>query len=230
MQGLKNRIFGSKIVFKSVFAGCFVLVFFIFPVRGFAAPSPAPSGKPVAPIFKPHSSIADFPASPGRPASPVFAKPQSIVAVKEKTSIVNAGIIRTSEFSVTVVFTVEGDYEKVSMYLEASDLYKDGDAMDPNKASPIALSMSKPAEIVAQPGPGSDTKKKAGLQKAIWHRAGNPISGFNSKRTEIVIYESARRGRSSQDISCKIWFTQPGAVTAAGQYSGKVKLTATIIP
>jgi hypothetical protein len=147
------------------------------------------------------------------------------LAINAKTPIVDAGTIRTGDFCALVVFTVEANREKVIMFLEGSDLHKGGNPSD-NKVGPIPLNTSKPAEIIAHHG-----KRNSGLPNtALWNGAGDPIAGFPSKKTETVTYESGQKGQFKQDVSCRIWYTQPVAPKATGQYSGKVKLTAMIGP
>lgn len=170
----------------------------------------------------------------GTPTSPAFSgkavtsplgNPNPTIAIATKTPVVNAGVIPTGNFFVTIEFTIGANLEKVSMYLEASDLYKNGNPMDPDKAGPISLNTGRPAEIITQFG-----RQYAGSSGPLWSGTGNPISGFPTKKTQTVTYESGQKGQFSQDVTCKIWYNRPIAEKSAGQYSGKVRLTAMINP
>jgi hypothetical protein len=222
MRDPKAKIFrGREKISKSAFA--WLMIFFVLPAflvsQSWAGRviSPAPSGKAAAPP----SGIS--PAPPGKAAPPPLVSPSHTLAVMSKTTFVDAGKIQTGDFFAIFVFTIGGDFDKVAMFLEASDLYKGGDPMDPGKVGPIALNTGKPAEIMAEFGAGS-------RNTAFWRGAGNPISGYPSKKTETLIYGSGPRGHFSQDVSCKIWYTQPVAAKPAGQYSGVVRLNTMVAP
>lgn len=216
MQGPKDKILKNReTVFRSALA-YFLLLFVLLPfsIRGGWAGSPASSGKTVTPTR----------VTPA-PLTPALGSANSTIAVKVKTPQVNGGKIRTGDFYVIIIFTLGSNLENFNMFLEASDLYRRGDPLD-RKVAPIPLNTVKPAEIIAQFG-----HRNAGLpNEALWRGAGDPISGFPCKRTETVTYESGQKGQFNQDISCKIWYTQPVATKPAGQYSGRVKLTAMIMP
>lgn len=137
--------------------------------------------------------------------------------------MIDAGRIQTGDFFAIFVFTIRGDLDKVAIFLEASDLYKGGDPINRGKVGPIALNTGKPAEIMAEFADGS-------RKTAFWRGAGNPISGYPSKKTETLIYGGGPGGHFSQDISCKIWYTQPVAAKPAGQYSGVVRLNTMAAP
>ena len=157
------------------------------------------------------------PAHPARAGAPASVNPKHALGVMTKTTIVDAGRIQTGDFFVIAVFTIGGDSVKVAMFLEASDLYKDGNPVGQGKVGPIALNTGKPAEIIGE----------FGQKSVVWRGAGNPIGGFPSKKAATLTYGIGQRGR--EDISCKIWYTQPVATKPAGQYSGVVRLTAMVV-
>jgi len=207
MQDSKVKKFGGReTIFKSAFS--WLMIFSVLPVFPV---SPSWAGRVISP------------APPGKDVAPPFVSPSHTLSVMAKTIIIDAGRIQSGDFFAIFVFTIGGDLDKVALFLEASDLYKGGDPMDPEKVGPIALNTGKPAEIIAEFAAGS-------RNTAFWHGAGNPISGYPSKKTETLIYGSGPRGHFSQDVSCKIWYTQPVAAKPAGQYSGVVRLNTMVAP
>jgi hypothetical protein len=159
-------------------------------------------------------------------AAGVLANPKPTIAVQAKTPLVTVGPIRAGDFCATVAFNVGATSERVHLYLEASDLWHSGDPTDPRKVGPITLNTGRPAQIIAQIGRGAHGSHDA----ASWRGTGDPISGFQSRKTETVVYESGQGGQFNQDITCKVWYTQPTPDKTAGQYSGKVRLTALVMP
>ncbi len=159
-------------------------------------------------------------------AAAVLANPKATVAVQAKTQTVTVGPIRSGDFSATVAFRVEATSERVHLYLEASDLWLSGDPTDPRKVGPITLNRSRPARIIAQIGRSSHGSHDG----ASWRGPGDTVSGFQTRKSETIIYESGQGDQFSQDITCKIWYDQPPPVKTAGRYSGVVRLTAVVLP
>lgn len=155
----------------------------------------------------------------------VFVNVHPTIAITPKTPVVNAGTIQTGDFSATIIYTIGANLEKVSMFLEASDLFKGDDPLGKD-VNPIKLNTGRPAEITAQFG-----RRTQGLPNAAtWNAAGNPIGAYPTSKTETVTYESSQKGHFSQDVACRIWYTQPDPQKAMGQYGGKVRLTTFITP
>ncbi len=158
----------------------------------------------------------------------VFVNVVPNIVVSAKTSIVNAGTMQTGQtgdFSATFVFTLEANAARVKMFLEASDLHKSD---DPTKmeVSPILLNTSKPARFAASAGRQISGKPN----EAIWAGAGNDILSFKTKATEAVEYESSKKGYFNQDVTISITYIQPDPKKPIGQYSGRVRLSAFIVP
>jgi hypothetical protein len=153
-----------------------------------------------------------------------LVNPSPSVMVTTKTATINVGKIQSPDFYITIEFTVASNVSKVTMFLEASDLYRGGDATDPGKTSPIVLNTGRPAEIIVPSG----TRISGPPNNVPWLGVGNSIANFPSKKTETVTYELSSYGNPTQIVSCKIWFHQGNMLTTSGQYSGQVRLTATI--
>ena len=212
---------GRERIFKSAFAG--LMVFFFFPA--FLAnqiwPGQAGSAEPPGKTVAPKAPIS--PRPPGKPTPVPLVSPSRSLSVMAKTIIIDAGRIQSGDFYAICVFTIKTDLDKVAIFLEASDLYRGGDPLKPGKVGPIALNTGKPADIAAEFAAGS-------RNTAFWRGSGNPISGFPSKKTETLIFEVSHGSQVSQEVSCKIWYTQPVAAKPAGQYSGAVRLNTMAAP
>ena len=152
--------------------------------------------------------------------------PSPSVTVALKTATVNAGTITTGDFSVTVEFTVAANVSKVTLFLEASDLYRGGDPTDPRKIGPVALNKSRPAEIIVPSG-----NRIAGPPNTIaWLGTGDAIANFPGKKTETVTYDFSSKGEIIHNVSCKLWYSQSNKFQTGGQYSGYVRLNAAVAP
>ena len=212
---------GRETIFKGAFGGLMILIVLMaFPVGqswvGWvsAAEPPGKAGAPKSPIS---------PAPPGKAAPALLVSPNRSLAVMAKTIIIDAGRIQSGDFFAICVFAIKTDLDKVAIFLEASDLHKGGDPLNPGRVGPIALNTGKPAEITAE-------FAAASRNKAFWRGAGNPISGYPSKKTETLIYGVSPGSQFNQEVSCKIWYTQPVAAKPAGQYSGVVRLNTMAAP
>ncbi len=152
--------------------------------------------------------------------------PSPSIKVLAKTATTNAGMIAPGDFSVTMDFTIESNASKVSLYLEASDLYWGGDATDPRKIGPIGLNTGRAVEIIVPSG-----RRIAGPPNVVsWLGTGNPIANFPGKKTETVTYEFPSTGNAVQNVSCKFWYAHSNALRRAGQYGGQVRLNAFLSP
>ncbi len=148
------------------------------------------------------------------------------IAVAAKTPAVDAREISAGDMCATVIFTVDFTAEGVSLYIEASDLYKGGDPDVARNISPISLDAGRAAEITVTAG----GRARESIIQASWRGTGDPISNLPTRKTETIRMESTRRDENNQDVPCKICYVIPSKTKTAGQYTGKVKLTAFITP
>ncbi|HSR09865.1 MAG TPA: hypothetical protein VLS90_00365, partial [Thermodesulfobacteriota bacterium] len=145
------------------------------------------------------------------------------LAIVAKAPVFDAGRIQTGDFFVLYTFTVQGNLEKVNLFLEATDLYRAGNPAD--RAGPIPLNASRPAEIMA------DAMDPIGSgRNAYWRGSSGPISGFPSRKTEPLTFLVRQKGPVAQNVFCRIWYSQRAQIKPAGQYSGIVKLTGIVVP
>jgi hypothetical protein len=161
----------------------------------------------------------------GSAVASVYVNVNPNIAVTPAAPIVDAGTVQTGEVSATIPFTIGANLETVSMFVEASNLYKGDDPLS-TAVAPIPLNTNKAAELTAQFG----NEINAGDNKAIWGAAGTKIGNYDTKVTETVTYESSQNGHFSQNVTVKIYYTQSDPEKTVGQYSGKVRLTAFITP
>jgi hypothetical protein len=145
------------------------------------------------------------------------------IAVGVTSPIVDMGSFQTGDIQTVVQFRVDANQQQIFMYLEASDLYKGGDPTSTDVA-PIRLNTSQPAWLI----PANGNKMGGGPNTLAWLTTGSPIDGFSTQATEQGQFESAQNGRFSQLVTAKWLYTQPDPEKPAGQYSGKVRLTAMI--
>jgi hypothetical protein len=176
--------------------------------------------------FSPWGSRTGILSPIGKAEAVTLVTPSPSVTVLTKTATVNAGAIQAGDFSTTIEFTVAANVSKITMFLEASDLYRGGDPTDPRKIGPIALNTSRPAEIIVPTG----TRIAGPPNNVSWLGVGNAIANFPGKKTETVTYEFTAKGDTPQNVSCKIWYSQGNVLKTSGQYSGQVRLNASVAP
>ena len=147
------------------------------------------------------------------------------VTVGANTPIVNAGTVQTGEFSATINFRIDANKEQVSLFVEASPLYK-GD--DPTNADvpPIPLNLSKGVDIT----PANANPLAAGSNNAQYIGSGDVILDFPTQRTQTIAFESSQNGHFSQDVLVQVWWLQDDPEKPMGEYSGKVRITALLLP
>ena len=133
--------------------------------------------------------------------------------------------VLTGSFSATVTWRIEANVQTIQMMLEASDLYRDD---DPSKTEipPIPLDTTKPAYFTGEFG----RLTSGGGNQASWTGPGTPNSGFPTKQTETVFYQSSQASITNQLVSTQIYFDQQEKIKPTGAYSGRIKITALIPP
>lgn len=167
-----------------------------------------------------------YPAVVRKDVTATLVNPSPSVKVALKTATVNAGAIATGDFSVIVEFTVAANVSKVTLFLEASDLYRGGDPTDPLKFGPVALNKSRPAEIIVPSG-----KRIAGPPNTVaWMGTSGAIANLPGKKTETVTYDFSSKGEIIHNVSCKLWYGRSNKFQTSGQYSGHVRLNVAVAP
>ncbi len=152
----------------------------------------------------------------------VYVKVDPNVAIRPLTAIVNAGSVQVGLFSADVLFRVDANKESVQFFAAASPLYK-GDDPKNSEVAPIPLANG----AVIQP---TNANPIAGGTNVAQYVLPTTIDEFPAQQTEAIIFESSQGGHFSQDVNVKFSWNQSDPEKPMGEYSGKVKLTALLLP
>jgi hypothetical protein len=133
--------------------------------------------------------------------------------------------VATGSFSAILTWRVEANVDTILMMIEASDLYKADDPTN-TEIAPIPVDESRPVAITAEHA----NQINGGSNNAAWVSLGETISGFPTRRTEIVTFESSQVELFTQLVSTQIFYNQRENVKPMGEYSGRVKITTMISP
>ena len=153
------------------------------------------------------------------------------IAVGVITPVVAAGTdltpgsIQKGEFFASISFRVDANMQEVSMYVEASALYK-GDSPTTGEVRPMPILVDKGVEISP-----TDANPPGGASNiALFLGPGTPIGDYPTLVTEMIEFSSGQDSRFSQDVIIVLWWLQDWDERPTGPYSGKVKLTCLLIP
>lgn len=174
---------------------------------------------------------ASEPLSPilnGEAEAKVWVDVVANIAVGVSTPFVDLGQVASGEFSCPVVFTVHANVEQVTLCVIATDLYK-GD--DPNSPFSIPVLTDWPAEVYIPEGNEVNDVMGNGDNKLVWmERNDLTLNGFSAAETECSAFESSQGGRFSQPVTVTVCYDQIDDELPTGEYSGYVKLIASIEP
>lgn len=148
------------------------------------------------------------------------------IAVGVLTPDVNVGQVAYGVFQAQITFRIDANVETVKIQIVATDLYK-GD--DPASAFKIPVKTGAAGDgALVQPTNGN---AKGGHSNLLAWLAGEVIlNGMNGVQSEAVDYESGQQGHFSQNVLVTVKYDQKDAELPKGEYSGWVKLIATIQP
>jgi hypothetical protein len=137
---------------------------------------------------------------------------------------VDAGTVQTGEFCATITFRVDANLQQVCLLVEASPLYK-GDDPNGEEVPPIPLDLSSGVEISP-----TNAYPLGGRDKIASYLEDSMIGNFPAKKTESICYESSQNNHFSQDVLVTVCWNQDDPEKPTGEYSGKVRLTALLLP
>jgi hypothetical protein len=161
----------------------------------------------------------------GSAEADVFVRVDPNIGVSAVRPVVNAGTVQTGEITGNFTFRVDANTEAVEIFIEASELYKGDDPLDPDVAA-ILLDIESGVEILpeaASPIAGEDnTAAFDGVGLPI----ASPLGDFPTVKTESIIFESSQNGHFSQPVDVVIKWLQDDPEKPQGEYSGKVRFTA----
>jgi len=162
----------------------------------------------------------------GSAAAHVFVNVDPNVGVQASTAIVDAGTVQTGDFSATIDFRVDANLQVVTLYAVASPLYK-GDDPTGTEVAPIPLNLSEGIEI----DPDNANPLGGGSQVAAFiSGTTEDIDGFPGVPTEQITFESSQNNHFSQNVRLTVVWNQDDPEKPTGEYSGKVKLWALLLP
>ena len=161
----------------------------------------------------------------GSASAHVYVVVDPNVAVSAETPIVDAGTVQTGEFSATICFRVDANLQMVYLYAAASGLYK-GDDPTGSEVPPIPLNLSAGIEIA----PTNANPVEGGSNIANYQSDQVDIDGFSAVTTDMICFESSQNNHFSQSVYITVWWIQDDPEKPTGEYSGKVKLWAVLMP
>jgi len=124
------------------------------------------------------------------------------------------------EPSIDVIFTIHSNSEQVSISAAASKLYKAG-----VRTSAFYLEWKDGVKIVcANANPINGASHTQPYEITTW------IDGYPALQTAPIVFESATRGTFSQPCTATFQWTSNDLELPVGQYSGMVKLVASVLP
>ena len=189
----------------------FVVLFLVltFPLRGMAV-EPAPTA----------------PSSSAIAGVQVTVLPN--IAINSLSPFVALNAIQKGPFSAQFLWNVQANVQKVYFMMEASNLFKGDDA---SAAYSIGLDTTKPVDLIPA---NANASPQAHGNILAWDGPGTPIPGnpvpYPVSKTETAAWESSQNGDFSQNVMTTVYYKGPALELPQGDYSGKVRLTAFVVP
>ena len=158
----------------------------------------------------------------------VFVDVDANIAVGVLSPYINLGSIQTGEFSGTIPFRVDANTEQVRISAEVTKLYKGDVAPDTTgfvDVDPIIILPYSTVDIIPYMGnpTGGDDNHAKYNRLAV-------IDGFKGFGTQSIVFESAQNNHFSQQVDLIVWWLQDDPEKPMGEYSGKVKMFAEVVP
>ena len=155
----------------------------------------------------------------------VFVKVDPDIAVSTLTANVDMGSIQRGKINGNVAFRVDANQQYVQLSVAASPLYKADNPTynGPDAVAPIQLSSK------ATIAPESATSAGASSVSVDLNQIGT-IGAFPSLGCAPVTFESPQNGHFSQTVNTSFTWDQDQVEKPSGDYSGKVKLVAALMP
>ncbi len=146
------------------------------------------------------------------------------VAIAPLGSYISADSIQHGTFSTDVTFRIDANQEAVQLSAAASPLFK-GDDPTNNDVAPIPL--DEAAGIRIKP---TNANPFAGGSNVAQYSTATDIEGFPGLQTNSITFESSQNGHFSQNVTLTVWWNQDDHEKPTGEYSGKVRLSALLLP
>ena len=156
----------------------------------------------------------------------VYVDVVSNIAVGVVTSNVDLGQVQIGAFPGQVIFRIDANVEQVDISVMASDLFK-GDVPTSLFRIPVKTGASGDGAMV-EPALGNATVGHGNL--LAWLSGVVTVNGFEGVGSEAWTFESGQNGHFSQDVTVSLEYDQIDPELPKGEYSGWVKLIATVLP
>jgi hypothetical protein len=166
----------------------------------------------------------------------VWVEVVASIAVGCPDAHVNAGQVTGSmPFDVTATFRVDANTQEVSMYVIATHLYK-ADTGDAD----TKIDVSRSDDVLVQPEIGNELNQNGvGFDNMLAWLPGEvdypdpsdpAASPLKALQSEIGDFQSGQAGHFSQAVDVTVTYFADDAELTKGEYSGYIKLVATIQP
>ncbi|MBA3016512.1 MAG: hypothetical protein KKD63_04800 [Proteobacteria bacterium] len=146
------------------------------------------------------------------------------IAVQPGTPNVDAGSVQMGDFDATFDFRIDANTEGVAMNLAASPLFK-GDDPRGTAVAPIPLNLSAGVDVSCD-----NANPMRGIDGNASYVGDTTIGAFPARQAEDLQFESSQNGHFSQTCRTTVTWTQDDPEKPMGEYSGKVKLAAMVMP
>jgi hypothetical protein len=152
----------------------------------------------------------------------VTVQPQ--VTVSAKTAVVNAATVASGDFAVTIGYHVDSTSQRVDLYVSATDLYM-GDVTNDKGTPAIPVNVSRGVSISAP------TARALGGSGIASFTGTGTVDGVDAHNSESLRFETTQKNTGfSQDVQVTVTWGQNDTEKPPGQYGGRVRLTAMVMP
>ncbi len=157
----------------------------------------------------------------------VDVNPTIAVGVDAGSAHVDLGTMTTGDQSAVAIFTIHANLESVNIQVMATDLFK-GDVY----SSPYKILLKRAAEDGALVEPDNGNAMDGHGNMLGWEPSPSvdTIDGMTLWQTEIWAFESGSNGNFSQDVTVTVEYTNSDDELPQGEYSGYMKIVASIGP
>jgi hypothetical protein len=161
----------------------------------------------------------------GSAVASVHLRVTANISVTPQSPIVDAGSLQIGELIVNIPFMVHGNTEAVTLWVDATNLYKGDIPTDPTVAF-IPLQIA-PGIVIT---PDRASVLGGGSNVAVLPSSPNAtIGAFPAYETSRITFESAENGSFSHPVIVTVQWTLSDNQQPVGDYAGRVQLNAMVV-
>ena len=149
---------------------------------------------------------------------------QRTVSVGVLAGTVDAGVLDTGAVTAIVGFRIDSNSPSVTLYVEATGLHKAGDAGARDVA---AIPVDRAAGVVIAP---TDAVPAGRTSNVVTYAESTAVDGMPAETSEAIRFASSQSATFSQDVYVTAAWDQSDPQKPVGTYTGRVRLTAMIMP